>query len=135
MVLLYAASTAYHALQLPPEQLQIVRLLDHTAIYLLIAGTYTPVFVVLLRGRFRAGLLAGMWGLALMGSVWKWSLPASHYALTVAVYLGMGWVGLLSIVHVVRAIGFRALSYGLLGGLSYTLGALCDLRGWPDLYP
>src|SRR4051812_8316217 len=94
LVLLYAASTLYHAVRVSPEQLVYFLYLDHSAIYLLIAGTHTPVFAVLLPRSLRWRLLAVMWGLAVGGVACEWLLPQPPYWLTVGLYLGMGWIGL-----------------------------------------
>lgn len=136
MVLLYGASGAYHAI--PREDLLLIkyfRLLDHSAIYILIAGTYTPVFAVLLRGRWRVVLLALVWGLAVLGIAAKWTLPSPPYWLAVSLYVAMGWVGLPSIWLLIRAVGLRGMFWSLLGGLLYTLGGVCDAAHWPILVP
>ncbi len=136
MILLYAASGTYHALRLPPERLDFFRLLDHSAIYGLIAGTYTPAFYLLLPDRpSRRFLLGGIWALALAGVVSKWALADVPHMATVAVYLGMGWFGLFAAVALVRAVGVRGAAWGLCGGLAYTLGALADVFRWPRVVP
>jgi hemolysin III len=136
MVLLYAASATYHALLLPPAQLHFFQLLDHSAIYGLIAGTYTPAFYLLLPDRlYRRVLLGGIWLLAVTGVVLKWAAPGVPYWLTVALYLSMGWVGVLTVTEMFRAVGRRGMAWGLYGGLAYTLGALADLFRWPLLVP
>jgi hemolysin III len=135
MVLLYGASALYHAV-LGPEQLLIyLRKLDHSAIYVLIAGTYTPVFAVLLRGRLRIVLLSLVWGLACLGILAKWLLPWPRYGLTVTLYIVMGWMVVLPIVPLVRAVGVRAMLWALLGGVLYTFGGVCDAAKWPILLP
>jgi hemolysin III len=136
MVLLYGASAAYHAV--PREATRLVeylRLLDHSAIYILIAGTYTPVFAVLLHGWLRKVLLALVWGLAGMGIAAKWLLPWPPYGLTVALYIVMGWIGLLPVWQLIRAVGLRGMFWGLLGGIFYTMGGVCDAASWPILLP
>ena len=139
MTLLYGASGLYHALRLPPDRLRFFQLLDHSAIYVLIAGSYTPAFYFLLPERpSRRRFLGGIWLLALAGIVTKWTIPDIPYWLTVTLYLGMGWVGLLTILEMLRAVGIRGMAWGLWGGLSYTLGGLADLfhfpRGLPGLF-
>jgi hemolysin III len=135
-VLLYGASGAYHAAPADrPRLVAALRRLDHSAIYLLIAGTYTPIFAVLLRGRLRASLLALVWGLAVLGIACKWLLPWPPFVFAVAVYLGMGWVGLVPVWQMTRAVGVRGMAWGLLGGLLYTAGALCEAAHWPVLVP
>jgi hemolysin III len=136
MVLLYGASGIYHGIPRSlPVCLEIFRKLDHSAIYLLIAGTYTPIFAVLLRGWLRPTLLVLLWGLALVGIGCKWLLPWPPYQLTVALYVGMGWIGLVPAWALVRAVGVRAMVLGLAGGLSYTLGAVCEALSWPTPWP
>jgi hemolysin III len=136
MVFLYGASATYHALLLPPEQLRFFQLLDHSAIYGLIAGTYTPAFYVLLPDRlYRRLLLGGIWLLAVMGVTLKWAMTGVPYWLTVTLYLSMGWVGVLTVVELFRAVGRRGMAWGLYGGLAYTLGGLADLFQWPRLVP
>jgi hemolysin III len=135
MVLLYGASGLYHAVPEPEPLLPYLRKLDHSAIYVLIAGTYTPVFAVLLRGRLRLVLLALVWSVAGVGIAAKWLLPWPPYWLTVSLYIGMGWIGVPSIWQLIRAVGVRGMLWGLLGGLLYTLGGVCDAAKWPILLP
>lgn len=136
MVLLYGASATYHALRLPPDQLRFFQLLDHSAIYVLIAGTYTPAFCFLLPDRlYRRLFVAGIWLFAAVGVGCKWAVPEMPYWLTVGLYIGMGWVGVLTVVEMLRAIGVRGLAWCLWGGLSYTLGGLADLFQWPRAFP
>ena len=136
MVLLYGASGAYHAV--PPEAprlMEYLRRLDHSAIYVLIAGTSTPVFAILLRGRLRVALLSLVWASATLGIAAKWLLPWPPYWLTVSLYIAMGWIGLLPVWQLIRTVGVHATLWGLLGGLCYTFGAVCDAVGWPVLLP
>jgi hemolysin III len=135
MCALYLASATYHALRLPPQELRFYQLLDHSAIYGLIAGTYTPILFNLTRGWPRTVLLTALWGVAAVGIVCKWTLPPTAYPLTIGLYLGMGWIGMLSAVPVIRAIGGKGMAWAALGGLFYTAGALCELTGWPVLEP
>jgi hemolysin III len=135
MVLLYGASGTYHALTVDEPTLHYFRLLDYSAIYLLIAGTYTPLFGLVLHGRTRLVLLTSMWLAAVVGIACKWLLPAPPYGLTVGVYIAMGWMGLLPMGHLVRALGWRAMGWAILGGLLYTAGGLCDALHWPVLLP
>lgn len=137
MVLLYAASGLYHGVDLPYDStaLEIFRRLDHSAIYLLIAGTYTPVFAVILSGRRRNFFLALVWLLAGTGIATKWLFPLTSFAVTTSLYLTLGWIGLLPVVELARAGGIRGLAYGLGGGLFYTVGAILELARWPVPYP
>jgi len=135
MILLYAASGLYHAIPLPKTTpvVEVFRRLDHSAIYLLIAGTYTPVFAVLLRGRQRGLLLALVWLLACGGIAAKWLLPIAPDGLTVGLYLGLGWLVVVPAAALVRAVGLRGMAWAAAGGLCYTAGAACELARWPVL--
>jgi hemolysin III len=135
MCLLYGASSSYHAVLGPPGLINFLRRLDHSAIYVLIAGTYTPIYVALLRGRLRVGMLVLMWSLAAVGIVCKWALPFGAYRITVTLYVLMGWTGLASVISLVRAAGWRPIALGVLGGVFYTIGAVCDALKWPVIYP
>jgi hemolysin III len=136
MVLLYGASGAYHAIPShAPILISYLRKLDHSAIYVLIAGTYTPMFAVLLGGRRRLALLSLVWALAAAGIASKWLLPWPPYWLTVGLYVGMGWVGVFAVQPLVRAVGLRGMGLAMVGGLLYTAGGICDAVQWPVLYP
>jgi len=136
-VVLYAASGTYHAIRLPLDSptVELFRRLDHSAIYLLIAGTYTPVFVVLLRGRQRAWLLATVWLLAAAGIAAKWLWPIAPEAVSVGLYLALGWLAVVPLRALLRAVGWRGMAWGLAGGICYTVGAACELARWPVLIP
>jgi hemolysin III len=135
MVLLYLASGVFHAVPFTraghPAEFRFFQALDRSAIFLLIAGTNTPVIVALLAGRWRRWCLRGIWGLALAGVGSLWVLPQAPYSVTVGLYLAMGWVGGLPVAHYYRAVGWRGMNWVLAGGLLYTAGAACDLLRWP----
>jgi hemolysin III len=135
MTLLYGASGLYHAVRVGEPYLNYFRLLDHSAIYLLIAGTYTPVCAVLLRGRLRVGLLIMIWSLAAGGIACKWLLSEPPHELTVGLYVAMGWTGLIPAYQLVKAVGAQGMLWGLAGGLLYTIGAVCETLRWPILWP
>jgi len=136
MVVLYAASSSYHGVSVTGQRLRFFQLLDHSAIYCLIAGTYTPAFVVLLQpGPRRNVLLGGIWALALIGIACKWLLPATPYWVTIGLYFGLGYGGLIPILEFKRVVGARGLFWALLGGFFYTAGGLADLMEWPVFYP
>ncbi len=135
MIVLYLASGLFHGLMLPREQLRFFQKLDQSAIYLLIAGTYTPVMAILLTGSMRAGMLCGIWTMAVAGIGCMWLLPKAPHSLTVSIYLGMGWFGMLGIWHYFIAVGWRGMSWALGGAFLYTLGAICELARWPVIWP
>lgn len=136
MVLLYSASGIYHAVLMPKtsDTVQALRRLDHSAIYVLIAGTYTPTFAVLLGGRVRAVMLGLVWALAAVGIAMKWTFSIAPEIVTVGLYLALGWLAVLPAAALIRAGGWGML-WGLAGGLCYTAGAVCELMKWPVIIP
>jgi hemolysin III len=131
----YAGSTLYHGLRLPDEQLAWFETLDFIGIYLLIAGTFTPVALIVLRGRWRRDLLAFVWLLTAVGiGLRLTSVPMSRLVST-ALYLFMGWSVLLASFELARVLSFRATQPALLGGVLYSAGAVLNHAGWPALWP
>ena len=92
LIALYAASTTYHAVQHPPAK-RILRIVDHSAIYLLIAGTYTPFTLVNLRGAWGWTLLGLVWAIALVGVAWKLMHVERYIVVSTIIYIAMGWLG------------------------------------------
>jgi hemolysin III len=127
-------SFLYHMLEGSPRR-RLLRLLDHAAIFLLIAGTYTPFAAVALRGSVGGHLLAWVWGLALAGILGKLLLGNAYDRLFVAVYLGIGFLGVGSFHEAVAALPTPALALLVAGGAAYTVGALIyakDIGRWTD---
>ncbi len=128
-VLLYLASTIYHALR-PGRAKRLFQCLDHIAIFLLIAGTYTPFTLGVLRGPWGWSLFGAVWGLALVGVIVKGlsALEAGSFLrsarLSLGLYLATGWLVLLAIGPVVRHVPATGLAFLLCGGLAYTLGTV-----------
>ena len=133
-VVLYTASGLYHALRLPPEDLRVFQRIDMSAIYLLIAGSCTPMMVVLLRGRFRAVLLVGQWLFAAVGIAALWLLPKPDHSVLVGTYLAMGWLGAAGLWPFWRARGWGGVRWAVGGLLFYTAGAVIELAGWPVVW-
>lgn len=123
LILLYTASTLYHCIPFARAK-AVLRTLDHAAIFLLIAGTYTPFTLVNLRGPWGWGLFAVIWTLAIAGILLRIFLRGRLHSLVVALYIAMGWV----IVIAVQPMLERVATGGLLllagGGLAYTVGVL-----------
>jgi hemolysin III len=121
LVLLYLASTVYHAL--PASRAKgVLRVLDHSAIYLLIAGTYTPFTLGALRGPWGWSLLGTIWALALLGIAAKVGLGFRFPRLSTVFYVGMGWLVLVAVVPLVRSVSPAGLGWLVAGGLCYTGG-------------
>jgi hemolysin III len=123
LVLLYTASTLYHSIQNSHVK-NILQVLDHTAIYLLIAGTYTPFMLVSLRGPWGWWLFGVIWGLAVFGVVLQLSRLRRWGALSLALYIGMGWVVVVAIKPLIISVATGGIVLLVLGGLAYTAGIL-----------
>lgn len=123
MILLYLASTLYHALPMGKAK-GIFRVIEHSAIFLLIAGTYTPFTLGVLRGAWGWTLFAIVWGLAVAGVVLKAFNKASHPILSTGLYLLMGWVIVIAVDPLFARVPKAGLLWLLAGGLSYTTGVV-----------
>jgi hemolysin III len=122
LVLLYTASTLYHAIP-GAERKRVLRKFDHAAIFLLIAGTYTPFLLVSLRGPWGWSLFGVVWGLAAVGIALKFWFAGRFKLVSTLIYLAMGWMVLLAVKPMWLAVGTGGLGLLVAGGLCYTLGA------------
>lgn len=128
MFLLYLGSTLYHAWPQTPVK-SILQVLDHSAIFLLIAGTYTPLALGPLRDAGGLTILGTVWALAILGVLMKATRgPSRHQTLALFLYLGMGWLALIFIRPLAVAIPLSALLWLLAGGIAYTTGVLFYVR-------
>ncbi len=124
MMLMYMASTLYHAIPFPHAK-TILKKFDHIAIYYLIAGTYTPFLLVLMRGTLGWVLFAVIWSLALLGTVLKIVSSGSGTKIwSVSLYLGMGWLVLIASKTLFAVMSKLALVFLVLGGIFYTVGII-----------
>ncbi len=121
LLLLYVASTLYHAVAHPVAKTRL-KVFDHCAIYLLIAGTYTPFTLIGLRGTLGWSLFAAVWTLALAGVVFKLFYTGRFKLLSTLIYVAMGWLIMLAIKPVMAALDGWTLGWLIGGGLFYTLG-------------
>ena len=135
LIALYTASTLYHLLSLSPSGIARLRRVDHMTIFLLIAGTYTPFCLLALDGAWRVGLLCLVWGLALCGILLKFLWMEAPRWLSVALYLGMGWVALVAAPALFRAVPIGGMAWVLAGALFYSVGALVYGLKRPNLVP
>ncbi|MGP6473105.1 PAQR family membrane homeostasis protein TrhA [Rahnella aceris] len=123
MILLYLASTLYHAI--PHQKAKYwLKKLDHCAIYLLIAGTYTPFLLVGLNSPLAKGLMAVIWGLALFGVIFKLAFAHRFEVLSLVTYLTMGWLSLIVIYQLATTLSLGGVILLALGGVIYTLGVI-----------
>jgi hemolysin III len=121
MVALYTASTLYHAARDPIVKARL-KVLDHAAIYLLIAGTYTPFMIDELRGGWGWSLFGVIWGLAVVGIALKLVFIGRFKVISTAVYVAMGWLVLIAVVPLVQALDPITLVWMVAGGVAYTAG-------------
>jgi len=134
VIFLYVISSAYHAVSYKPAK-DVLQILDHMAIYVLIAGSYTPFCLQTLRGSGYAALgwtIFGIeWAAVIVGILFKVKTTGRYRFISTAAYLLMGWMIVAAIVPVVKGLGFYGTMWLVIGGLSYTLGALFYL--WTSL--
>lgn len=135
LILLYAASTAYHWLHVSPRVEDLLKRLDHVAIFLLIAGCYTPICVVSLQGGWGWVLFAAVWSLAFAGAVLKIFFAHLPPWATATIYVAMGWLAVIAIGPLLHSFPPTGLLWLLAGGLAYTAGAVIYAIERPDPYP
>ena len=123
LVLLFAASTLYHSLPWPRTK-AVMKVIDHSAIYLLIAGTYTPFLLVSLRGPWGWTLFGVIWGLALVGVVFKIFFAGRFKVFSTLVYIGMGWMVIVAIRPLCQTLPLGGLLWMVAGGVLYTIGTI-----------
>lgn len=121
MILLYTASTLYHAVPTPRAK-TVLQVIDHVSIFLLIAGTYTPVTLVSLRGPWGWSLFGTIWGLAITGILLEIFLPRRLRYIVVSLYVAMGWTIVVAVKPMLDALAPGGIWLLLAGGLCYTLG-------------
>ncbi len=127
LVILYAASTAYHMAKKEKIRLRL-NVFDHSAIYVLIAGTYTPIALITLHGIVGWSLLAVIWVLAIVGIVLKLFYTGRFDRLSTLIYVFMGWLAVVAIKSLIENMSMPGLIWLLIGGLFYTIGAVFYLR-------
>lgn len=123
MILLFLASTLYHAVSHPRAK-RALKKVDHCAIYLLIAGTYTPFLMVGLQSPLAYGLMAVIWGLALLGIIFKLTIAERLKVLSLVTYLCMGWLSLIVVFQLAMKLSAGGIWLLALGGIVYSLGVI-----------
>ena len=135
LVLMFSASAIYHLINAGPRLTVLLRKLDHSAIYLLIAGTYTPICLYYFTGFWRFGFPGVIWSLALIGIAVKLVVVSPPRWLTAGVYLLMGWLSVAAIGEILSTMPPGALIWLFLGGMFFTAGAVIYTLKKPDLFP
>ncbi len=132
LLLLFSTSSAYHLIERGQAVLQRI---DRSMIFVLIAGTYTPFCLVLLGNGWGIPILSVVWGLAAMGVASKAVHPTTPRWLNLALYLGLGWIGLIAIAPFASAASSTVLALLFTGGVLYSLGGVVHARRRPDPFP
>lgn len=127
LILLYAASTLYHAFQWPRAK-AVLKIIDHSAIFMLIAGTYTPFLLVPLRGGWGWSLFGVIWGMALVGVGFKLFFAGRFKLVSTLIYIGMGWIVMIAVRPLWLNLPRGGLLWLLAGGLFYTGGTVFYLN-------
>ncbi|ABR50338.1 channel protein, hemolysin III family [Alkaliphilus metalliredigens QYMF] len=125
-IVLYVASTLYHSFQKEKVK-KILRVFDHASIYLFIAGTYTPIALLAMKGYWRIGILSTVWTIALLGIVFKivtFNKFEKYKALSLGIYIAMGWIIVIAIKPMLEMIPLGFFVWLLAGGMAYTVGTI-----------
>src|SRR5699024_3131235 len=124
LILLYAASTTYHTFDLSERSNTILKKIDHMMIFVLIAGSYTPICLITLKGRTGTILLALVWGIAIVGIILKAFWVFCPKWVSSVLYIGMGWTCVLAFTQILNALSPAAFGWLLAGGIIYTIGGV-----------
>jgi hemolysin III len=135
LLVMYTVSSLYHSIPWSKDWKGRLQRIDHSMIYLVVAGTFTPIAIAALEGWVLAVSLALLWGIAITGVFLKSLLPGVKTWLSVTLQLAMGWIAIVWVPRIVDELGVGAVVLILLGGLCYTVGAVMFLTKWPRLLP
>lgn len=131
MILLYGASTSYHSFDISPKANLRLKRMDHMMIFVLIAGSYTPVCLTILRESVGMHLLMIVWGLAVVGMIFKAVWVTCPKWVSSVIYIGMGWVCLIAMPQLLAGLSAGAFLWLLVGGLFYTVGGVIYAMKFP----
>ena len=134
LLLLYGASTIYHTLTLSPQSTAALRRIDHMMIFILIAGTYTPICLITLNGAWGYTLLALVWFFAVAGICLKAFWLGAPRWLSTLIYVVMGWLVVIAFVPLKQALHDGGIWMLVAGGVTYTLGAVIYAVKWPKFH-
>jgi len=133
LILLYTSSAIYHLLKVPEKINTLLRRIDHMMIYVLIAGTYTPVCVIGLTGAWGLSMLITVWTLAATGIILTVVWFGAPRWLTTAVYLLMGWLVIIAFYPLIHSLPVGGITWLVVGGLLYTIGGVIYGFKWPRI--
>lgn len=135
IIFLFSMSGIYHALE-PGFARQVFRRLDYSGIFIMIAGTATPIHMILFRGAWRKSMLIFLWSIAIVGLLFTMLfIDLVPQWLMLVIYLSMGWSILISILRATVVFGFKKVALAFIGGVLYTIGAVWDYLEWGDIIP
>ena len=135
LVAMFSASATYHMVRAKEKVLLTLRKIDHSAIYLLIAGTYTPFCVNAFDGFWKWGMLSIIWSLAVVGIVIKFFYIKAPRWLNAGIYVAMGWLCVGAAGQMLAALPAWVFGWLLAGGIIYTIGALVYITKWLNFRP
>lgn len=135
LIMLYTASSVYHIVNAPDDVIKVLRKLDHSMIYVLIAGTYTPICLILLRGKVGYIMLSVIWFLAITGIVCKMFFMNIPRWIYTTIYIIMGWLVVTAIVPLIKASSLSAVLWLVIGGVLYTTGGVIYILKKPNFIP
>ncbi|MDX9851354.1 MAG: hemolysin III family protein [Anaerolineaceae bacterium] len=135
LILMFTSSGTYHMLIGRDSIILNLRKLDHSAIYLLIAGTYTPICIYFFNGFWQYGMLILIWSLAFIGIIVKLFVINAPRWITAGVYLVMGWLAIMGIQEILRTMPTAAILWMVIGGLFYSIGAIIYITKRLDFAP
>ena len=124
MILLYGASATYHSVDLTGKSLRVFRKLDHMMIFVLIAGSYTPICTIVLGGTLGYGLLSVIWIIAILGIVFKMFWVTCPKWVSSVMYIAMGWLCIVAIAPIIHSLSKTSFGWLLAGGIIYTVGGV-----------
>lgn len=135
LVGLFTVSSLYHMVPWAEKAKARMQRLDHTMIFMLVAGTYTPVVTVLFDGWLRVGFLSLVWGIAVAGTLQKWLLPKIGHWFSFMAQTVQGWLALFLVVPLLQRFPAQALGLAIFGGILYTVGTIFLATHRPRLWP
>jgi hemolysin III len=133
MILLYTASSVYHLITVSEKGIKVMRRVDHSMIYVLIAGTYAPICLIGLKGSMGKGLFITIYALATLGIILKMFWFNAPRWLYTSFYVFMGWVSIIAVVPLAKVIPNSGIAWLFAGGVLYTVGAVIYAAKWPHI--
>lgn len=133
LILLYTASSVYHTVISSQKVINVLRRIDHSMIYVLIAGSYTPLCLIGLKGKLGITILITIWSLTIFGIIFKNLWFNAPRWLSTALYIIMGWLVIIAIYPLSKVISFTEMMWLFSGGIMYTVGGLIYATKWPKI--